>query len=284
MLREYIQLTKPGIVRANVMTGAAAFLFASKGSIDLGLLAATLLGISLVISCGCVLNNIKDRNIDKKMKRTANRALVTKKISLSSAKKYAVVLGVLGMVTLIVFTNLITTVLGVLALFLYVKIYGFAKRHTHYGTEVGTLPGAASIIAGYTAVSGQLDAAALCLGLVMIAWQFPHFFSISIFRKDEYAEAGIALLPHRKGVPFTQRRIMKGILLLLIAIILLTIIGSMSLLFLLIVGGASGFWLYRALSGYQMISPIKWARSMFSYSLIILLIFSVTLAVDHWLP
>ncbi len=284
MLRTYYQLTKPGIVRANAITALAGFMFASRGDVDMPKLIATVIGTALVVACGCVLNNYVDRDIDKKMKRTRSRALVTGSVSLQAALRYAGVLGVAGLFILAIFTNLLTVLIGILAVFFYVVVYGWAKRNTNYATEVGTLPGAASIVAGYTAVTGRLDAVAFGLFLVLVMWQLPHFWAITIFRADEYASAKIKVLPHRKGIEATQRRVLWGILGFVMSSIVLAIYSSPSLTYLFVVTGAGIYWLYNGLQGYQMTEPVKWARKMFGYSLVVLLLFSIIISFDYWLP
>lgn len=283
MLKKYFILTKPGIVRANVLTAAAGFLFASEGLLNTTQFVALIVGTALVVASGCVFNNYLDRSIDKHMKRTKNRALVSGTIATKHALRFGWILGATGTIILGLFTNLLTALIGILAVLLYVFVYGYAKRHTNYATEVGTLPGAASILAGYTSVTGNLELAGWLLFLVMVCWQLPHFLAISIFRADEYAAAKLSVLPHRIGVEATQRRIMLGILGFLVSTMLLALFESMSLWYIVSMFAAGMFWLYNSLKGYQMIEPNKWAGRVFGYSLGILLLFCVLISVDSWL-
>src|SRR5581483_5520164 len=103
--KDYYRLTKPGIVYGNIITGLAGFLLASKAKVDFGLLAAAVAGLGLIIASACVFNNFLDRSIDKKMRRTGKRALVTGAISLKVALVYASVLAATGLVLLVIFTN-----------------------------------------------------------------------------------------------------------------------------------------------------------------------------------
>jgi protoheme IX farnesyltransferase len=283
MFKAYYQLTKPGIIRANVITAVAAFFLASEGVIDTATLLGLIIGTTLVVASGCVFNNYLDRKIDKHMKRTKNRALVTGVIKPVQALRFGWMLLIVGSGILVFLTNLLTALIGIIAVALYVYAYGYAKRHTHYATEVGTLPGAASILAGYTAVTGSLDLTAWLLFVVMVVWQLPHFLAITIFRSEEYAAAKLSVLPHRIGVEATQRRIMFGILGFGISTMVLGLIASLSIWYFMVMFALSMYWLYSALSGYQVTEQIKWARKVFGYSLIILLLFCILIAVDSWL-
>lgn len=279
-LKAYYQLTKPGIIRANMMTAAAGFLFAARGSFEWSTLIALCIGNALVIACGCVLNNIMDIKIDRKMKRTRKRPLVTGVISVDAAKKYAGVLGVSGLIVLAAFTNWLTVLIGIFAVVFYVYVYGWAKRRTAFATEIGTVPGAASIVAGYTAVTNQLDATALCLFLVMATWQMAHFLSIALFRSEEYAEAKISVLPLRKGPEKTQKRAMLYMFLFIVSIVLFAIYGHAGFLYISVLVGIGMFWLYAALNSYQQIAPEAWGKKMFGYSLIVLLAFCALISLE----
>lgn len=168
--REYYLLTKPGIVLSNSISAFAGFFFAASWDIQLQLLAATIGGVAFIIASACVANNYIDRNIDAKMKRTKDRATVSGSISKKNTILFAIVLGVIGF-ALISFTNAITFVLGVIAYITYVVAYGYFKRVSVYGTLVGAIPGALPPVAGYTAVTGSLDASALILFLILGIWQ-----------------------------------------------------------------------------------------------------------------
>lgn len=266
------------------MTAAAGFLFASRGQVGVKTLAATVMGTTLLVACGCVLNNIMDIELDKKMTRTKNRPLVTGRITPLAARRYAWATGITGLITLLIFTNTLTAVIGAAAVLLYVYTYGWAKRKTNYATEIGTLPGAASVLAGYTAAAGQLNTAAWCLFLVMVTWQVAHFLAITLFRSEEYREASVSVLPLRIGKVRTQKRVMVYILLYIISIAGLSVLGNVSLTLMLILVGTGMLWLYKALERYQQIPPAKWGRKMFGYSLIILPLFSLMISVDAWLP
>ena len=168
MFKTYYQLIKPGIIRGNAIPATAGFFLASRGNVSYLLLLETLAGISLVIASGCVFNNYLDRHIDKKMARTKNRAIVQGLVSKQQALTYASVLGLLGLIILAVHTNWLTVAIGVAGLFFYVIVYGIAKRRSVHSTLIGSISGALPPVAGYTAVTGRLDAVAITLFFILV--------------------------------------------------------------------------------------------------------------------
>jgi protoheme IX farnesyltransferase len=284
MINAYYRLTKPGIIRGNVMTAAAGFLFASGRHIDLWLLLVALAGVALVIGSACVINNYIDRDIDKKMERTKNRALVTGTISPIQAFVFAGLLGLGGFALLVWQTNALTVWLGVIAFVSYVVLYGIAKRRGPYGTLVGSIPGAMSITAGYTAVSGRFDRGALLIFLVMVAWQMPHFYAIATYRLKEYKAAGLPVLPAVKGIKRTKKSMLLFMLLFAAAIIALFVFDYTGWTYLVVMGTVAGLWLRLGLQGFGAKDDVKWAKKVFGFSLLTLLIFSLMISLEAWLP
>jgi protoheme IX farnesyltransferase len=283
MISAYYRLTKPGIIRGNIMTAAASFLLASGRHIDLWLLLATLAGVALVIASACVCNNYIDRDIDKKMARTKNRALVTGSISPTQAFVFAGVLG-LGGFALLVQTNALTVWLGVIAFVSYVVLYGIAKRRGPYGTLVGSLPGAMSITAGYTAVSKSFDRGALLVFLVLVTWQMPHFYAIATYRLKEYKAARLPVLPAVKGIERTKKSMLLFMLLFTLATLALFVFDYTGWTYLVVMLAADAAWLRLGLKGFSTKDNDKWARKVFGFSLLVLLVFSLMISLEAWLP
>ena len=287
-IRDYYKLAKPGIVYGNIITTIAAFIFAARwhfsGISSLWLFLATIVGIALVIGSACVLNNYLDKDIDKKMKRTEDRALVTGKISVRSTLIYAIVLGVIGLVLLEVFVNVLTAGSALFGFVMYVIVYGVAKRGSEWGAVVGSFSGAVPIVAGYTAVTNHLDGAALILFLILVFWQMPHFYAIAMYRLDEYKAAGIPVLPVQKGMKAAKVHILGYMIAYVLAVAALTVFGYAGyayLAFVLIVGAR---WLVLAIQGFRTNEDAKWARKVFFYSLVTLLTFCITLALAPLFP
>lgn len=266
------------------MTALAGFLLASKGHLAFGTLLATLAGTALIIASACVFNNYLDREIDKKMDRTKNRALVTGKISVSAAIIYACVLGLLGFWLLAAYTNAITVLVGVVGMFSYVVLYGYFKRTSVHGTLVGSISGATALVAGYTAVTGRFDRLALLLFLVMAVWQMPHFYAIGVYRLKDYKEAGLPILPVKRGVRATKKQILIYIVLFALVACSLTVFGYAGYVYLAAMIIISALWVRTAAKGFKAKDDIKWGKQVFGFSLLALLLFSLMISVTHYVP
>ena len=207
-LKRYLLVTKPGIIFGNLIAVAGGYFLAAQGQIDLGLLLATVIGLSLVVASGCVMNNCIDRDIDRHMQRTRGRVLVTGQISLLAALAHGVVLGLAGFGLLWWYTTPVATALAAFGFFIYVGVYSlWMKRRSVYGTLVGSLSGAMPPVVGYCAVTGQFDTGAALLLLIFCLWQMPHSYAIAIFRFDDYSAAGIPVLPVKEGIRVTKQHI-----------------------------------------------------------------------------
>lgn len=280
----YYRLAKPGIVYGNLLSAFAGFFLASRGAIDFALLAATITGTGLVIGSGCVFNNYLDRKIDKKMERTKRRALADGKISTASALLYGSVLGLAGFSTLWLFTTLAAVLAGLAGIIFYVIVYGYAKRRTHWGTVIGSIPGATPPVGGYVAVTGSFDEAALLLFLILVIWQMPHFYAISIFRLKDYQAAGLPVLAAVRGVETTKIRIMAYIVAFTLIAPLLTVFDYTGLTYAAVVALLGIAWFWKGLQGYRTSDNAAWARRMFGFSLLVLLGWTLITSVDILLP
>lgn len=283
--RDYYQLAKPGIVRGNLISLAAGYVLAvSLYGFDPRALIGVLFGTAFVIASGCVFNNYLDRSIDAKMKRTKERALVTHAISGRAALTYGAALGILGFAFLWFLTNPLTALIGLIGFMWYVFIYGYAKRHTPWSTLIGTVCGATPPVAGYISITGQLDAAAVLLFLILVAWQMPHFYAIAIRRKDEYAAANIPLLSITHGEETTKRQVIVWIVAFTAIAPMLTIAGYTGVVYFVASIALGMYWLTVALSSWREPNNKKWAGKVFGVSLLVLLLQSVLIAVGHLLP
>jgi len=284
MLQAYYAALKPERTYANVMTTAAGFLFACRWHIDWVLLLATIAGTTLVVMSACAANNCTDRTIDARMPRTKKRATATGDLPVRNVAAVSVVLGLAGLAMLIAYVNWLTVLIGVVAYVDYVVLYAWFKRTSVHSTLIGTISGAAPLVAGYTAVTGRLDTTALLLALIMIFWQMPHFYSIGIFRHDDYKAGGLPIWPVVKGVRSTQHWILVYTSLYLLSVLGLAVFGSVGLLFAVIMGLLGLYWLFLGIKGFGSLQPQKWARGMFGFSLITLLTLSAGIAFAPLLP
>ncbi len=282
-LQPYYYLCKPGIVYSNVLSGVAGYIFASKWNLDIKHLLALTAGTGLIIASACVANNYIDRGIDSKMKRTKIRASVTGVISGTNMILFSLILGIIGF-TVLFLTNILTVYIGVFAFISYVGVYGYVKRKSIYGTLAGTLPGGASIVAGYSAATGELNLAALLLLLIMITWQMAHFYSIAIYRIDEYKKTKLPLWPIVKGIRSAKIQIGLFAVLFIISNWALSIFGYAGELYSILMTIVGLIWFRIILSGKNTKNDQLWAKKSFLFSLITLLTFFILLPFSFLLP
>ncbi len=242
-----------------------------------------LVGISLVMASGCVFNNYHDREIDRRMSRTKKRALVTGAIPAANAIFYASALGITGFFVLGFFTNLLATGIALVGFVFYVLLYTPLKPRSVHATLVGSVAGAVPPVVGYTAVTGRFDIAALLLFLVLVFWQMPHFYAIAIYRFHDYYGAGIPVLPVKNGITVTKVMIALYIASFFVATSLLFVFHYTGYLYLLIMFLLSVTWFFKALQGFAAKEDAAWARGVFRFSLIVLLLFSLTISVNKFL-
>ncbi|WP_279023113.1 heme o synthase [Gibbsiella quercinecans] len=281
MIKQYLQVTKPGIIFGNLISVVGGFLLASKGSIDYPLFLATLVGVSLVVASGCVFNNYIDRDIDKKMERTKNRVLVKGLIAPSASLVYATVLGIAGFVLLYTAANPLAMWLAVMGFVVYVGLYSlYMKRHSVYGTLIGSLSGAAPPVIGYCAVTNEFDAGALILLAIFSLWQMPHSYAIAIFRFKDYQAANIPVLPVVKGISVAKNHITVYILAFMIATLMLALSGYAGYKYLIVAAAVSVWWLGMALRGYKAENDSIWARKLFVFSIVAITSLSVMMSID----
>jgi protoheme IX farnesyltransferase len=243
-----------------------------------------LVGTSLIIACGCVINNVIDRDIDTAMSRTRRRAMPLKLVPTRTAIAYGVALGILGFFVLARFTNPQTLILGVIGLFFYLVMYSVWKRRAPVGTIVGSISGATPIAAGYTAATGQFDSACLILFLIMVCWQMPHFYAIAMFRVKDYQAAGIPVLPVKKGFRTTKYYILAFVAAFAVAACSLTVAGYTGYIYLTAMLGLGVFWFVKGVRGFKTLNDIKWGKQMFLFSLISLLYLSAFVSIGALLP
>ncbi|MGO1344160.1 heme o synthase [Chromohalobacter japonicus] len=281
MLKPYVSITKPGIIFGNLISVAGGFFLASQGSVDGVLFLATVIGIALVIASGCVFNNYIDRDIDRLMERTQGRVTVQGLISPGITLAYGSVLGIAGFLILWFGTNALATLFALLGFFVYVGLYSlYLKRHSVYGTLVGSLSGAAPPVVGYCAVSGQFDLGALTLLLIFCLWQMPHSYAIAIFRYQDYRTASIPVLPVTRGVRAAKHHIFWYILAFLGATLMLTLGGYAGYGYFAVAAAMGLYWLVMALRGYRTGDDRVWAKKVFIFSIFTITALSIMMSID----
>ncbi|WP_333785202.1 heme o synthase [Thermocrinis sp.] len=204
-VRDYLLLTKPGIVLLVLITTLTGMYIAQRGFPPTNLVFWTLLGTGLASAGSAVLNQYFDRDLDTLMDRTKTRPLPLGSVSPSNAFWFGVILLSLSFLIMFFFTNPIATFFTALASFFYVSVYTLTlKRKSPLATEIGGVSGALPPVIGYTAVTGSLGFEPLVLFLIMFIWQPPHFWVLAIKYAEDYKKAGIPTLPVVKGIQHTK--------------------------------------------------------------------------------
>ncbi|HHP0284870.1 heme o synthase [Acinetobacter baumannii] len=285
MLKKYLFLTKPGILFGNFITTLGGFFLAAQGSIDILLLLLTLIGTTLVVASGCVVNNVIDQDIDTKMQRTQNRALVKKTISPNVALVYAFVLGVMGFSILWFGVNGYAFLFAMIGFIVYVGFYSlWTKRTSIHQTVIGSISGASPPVIGYTAVTHQFDVAALLLFLAYALWQMPHSWAIAIYRFDDYKNAGIPILPVARSIYRTKIECVIYILLFAAVLNGLYCFGYTNVFFLITFNALTAYWFYLSIIGFKAENDQLWAKRFFLYSVILITLLSLSFSFTYQSP
>ncbi|HEX5758087.1 MAG TPA: heme o synthase [Thermoanaerobaculia bacterium] len=197
-LADLVELTKPGITLMVVLTAGLGFLLArGDARVSWLLLVHTLVGTGLVSAGASALNHVLEREVDARMRRTAERPLPAGRLDPDLALFFGVGLALAGLLELALAVNLLTALLGAFALAGYVFAYTPLKRVSSLNTVVGAVPGAVPPLMGWAAVRDGLDPAAWALFGILFLWQMPHFLAIAWLCRDDYARAGLPMLTVR---------------------------------------------------------------------------------------
>jgi protoheme IX farnesyltransferase len=194
-LAAYYELTKPRIAFLLVLTSAAGFYLGSNGGFDAVRFANTMISIALLAFGVSTLNQYLERHIDPLMERTAKRPLPTQRLAPIEALIFGILLCVAAEVYLFVAINTLTGVLGLIVIVGYVLLYTPLKTRTSASTAIGAIPGAMPPLMGWTAAANDITLGAWAMFVTQFLWQFPHFLAIAWMYRDQYAKAGILMLP-----------------------------------------------------------------------------------------
>ncbi len=271
-IRDYIQLTKPGILRSNLIAAFAGFWVASQGNVQWSLLIYMLIGTTLVMASSCVFNNYLDRDYDGLMERTSHRPLPSGRITAIRVFVYASILGVVGLLVLYITTNTLATLLGIIGMVVYVIIYtAWLKRTSTLSTVIGSFSGAMPPVIGYVAVSESMDAGAWILFAFLFLWQCPHFWALGIRRMEEYRAAGFQILPVVKGVRRTKIQMIPYVVLLIPVSLLLYFMDYAGIYYFVTALVMGILWLLLCIAGFFTKDDNRWAKRNFMFSIYYLL-------------
>lgn len=279
---QYLELCKPRVVVLIVFTAVVGMFLSVPGWPPLTALLAGTLGIGLAASSAAAVNHLLDHRIDAKMARTKRRPLASGKLTERNVLIFAVLLGLLAMVVLVLWVNLLTAILTFLSLIGYAIVYTvWLKRATPQNIVIGGAAGAAPPVLGWTAVTGSLDPQALLLFLIIFIWTPPHFWALAIYRKAEYALVDIPMLPVTHGSAFTRLQILLYTVLLVIVTTLPYLTQMSGVVYLAGVSVLNLGFMWYALR--MMISKdIMLPMYTFAFSITYLMVLFVFLLVDHY--
>lgn len=269
LVKDFLALIKIGIVNSNLITTFTglflAFQFTGISFIqNLDLLLYGLVGTGLIIAGSAALNNLIDRDIDPIMARTKSRPTVTGRFKAPAVLSLALTFIVIGELLLLA-ASPAAALWGLAGVFSYVVLYSMWSKRKHVSnTIVGSISGAIPPLIGWAVVEPTLSMGAWALFLIMFAWQPPHFYALAMRRTKEYGAAGIPMLPVVKGFARTKKSILGWVLLLFPLPFLLSGLG---IGFLLLGTALNIGWLYLSLKGFKTKDDLKWATTMFIYSL-----------------
>ena len=281
--RDYYELGKPRVVMLIMFTAIAGMFLAAPGLPPPNALIFGSIGIALAASGAAAINHVLDRRFDEQMARTRNRPLPTGHVTERQALVYAGVLALLSMLLLCGWVNPLTAVLTFGSLIGYAVVYTVWLKHaTPQNIVIGGAAGAAPPVLGWTAVTGHVDAHALLLFLIIFTWTPPHFWALAIARRDEYAKAGIPMLPVAYSSDFTRLHILLYTILLVIVTLLPYLTGMSGLIYLAAALVLGAFFLFRALQ-LKVRSDERLPMRTFSFSITYLALLFAALLVDHYL-
>jgi protoheme IX farnesyltransferase len=282
--RDYFELGKPKVVALIVFTAVVGMFLAVPGLPPLSALLFGTLGIGLAASSAAAINHVVDRRFDEQMARTMGRPIPTGAVTTRQALAYAAVIGIVSMLVLWNLVNPLTAVLTFGSLIGYAVLYTVWLKHvTPQNIVIGGAAGAAPPVLGWTAVTGSVEPHALLLFLIIFAWTPPHFWALAIARRDDYARAGIPMLPVAYGVEFTRLHILLYTVLLVIVTLLPYLTGMTGLVYLAAAVVLGAQFVRHAVALRRPDAPAQLPMKVFRYSINYLMLLFAALLVDHYL-
>ena len=281
-LHRYLDLAKPRVVSLIVFTAMIGMFLATPGVVALQPFLFGALGIALVAGSAAACNCLLERKIDARMARTRARPLPRGELTSREALAFAVVVGATGLTLLYAFVNPLTMWLTLATFVGYAGVYTLIlKPRTSQNIVIGGAAGAMPPVLGWAAVTGEVTADALLLFLIIFTWTPPHFWALALYRRNEYAKAGVPMLPVTHGERHTRRHVLLYTVLLLAVSILPFSTYMSGLIYLanaLVLGGVFVAYAVRLYCRYSD----RLARAMFRYSIVYLALMFTALLVDHY--
>ena len=283
LLRQYLVLTKPRVTQLAVFCAVIGMFLATPGLPDMLKVVAATTGIWLLAAAAFAINCLIEQQVDARMLRTARRATAQGTISTFQVLSLSGLLGGAGMFVLYRWVNPLTMWLTFATFVGYAVIYTvILKPHTPQNIVIGGLSGAMPPALGWAAIADSVPAEAWLLVLIIFIWTPPHFWALALYRTNDYARAGLPMLPVTHGQQFTRLHILLYSVALLATTLLPYIIGMNGWLYLiaaLVLGLMFVRYAWRLYKNYSD----ELSRSMFRFSILYLSLLFAALLVDHWL-
>jgi protoheme IX farnesyltransferase len=277
-LAAYVALTKPRIIELLLVTTVPAMILAERTWPGTWLVVATIIGGTMSAGGANAINNVADRDIDEVMARTSHRPMPTNKVPPGHALVFGIALGVGGFVWLWAATNLLAAALSTAALLFYVFVYTlWLKRSSSQNIVIGGAAGAAPVLVGWSAVTGSLAFAPWVMFAIIFYWTPPHFWALSLRYRDDYARAGVPMLPVVRGEEATLRSIKLYSVQLVLLSLLLHVAGEMSSFYLIAAAALGTVFLWGA---WRLCSHTEEAMRFFGFSNVYLTLLFGSIAID----
>ena len=280
-----VELTKPRIIELLLVTTLPAMFLAEGGIPPPWLMAATLVGGALTAGAANVFNMILDRDIDAVMARTRGRPLPTHRLGQGSALAFGGLLSVLGPLWLVVTVNWLAAAIAAAGMVFYVYVYTlFLKRRTTQNIVIGGAAGAVPALVGWAAVTGSLDVAAWLLFAVVFLWTPPHFWALAVMREEDYAAAGVPMLPVVKGPAAAARSSLRYAIATVVASLALPFVHPRVGWIYLVAASCLGALFVARATRFRKEPNKARARELFVFSIFYLTVLSLALVVDQVTP
>lgn len=281
--QQFFALCKPRVVALIVFTAVIGMFLAVPGMVPPTTLFAGTLGIALVAGAAAAFNCLIEQRIDAVMARTRARPLPRGEVTAAQTVLFAGLIGGFGLFVLYTYVNPLTMGLTLATFVGYAVIYTiFLKPRTPQNIVIGGASGAMPPVLGWAAATGEVSADALLLFLIIFAWTPPHFWALALYRREDYAKAGMPMLPVTHGEAFTRLHLLLYTL-ILTAVSLLPVASGMSgTIYLVAALVLNGIFLAYALRLYRRYSDAL-AKKTFAWSILYLSLLFASLLVDHYL-
>jgi len=282
-IQQFYALTKPRVVSLIVFTAVIGMFLATPGMVPPVILLAATLGIALVAGAAAAVNCLVEQKIDALMTRTQFRPLPRGQITPLETLVFSGIVGGIGLALLYHWVNALTMWLTLATFVGYAIIYTvILKPMTPQNIVIGGASGAMPPVLGWVAVTGDVTPQALTLFLIIFAWTPPHFWALALYRKDEYAKAGVPMLPVTHGDKFTRLHVLLYTIILLACSTLPFVTRMSGMPYLVAALALGAVFMYYAVKIYTDYSDAL-ARRTFRYSILYLTLLFAALLIDHYL-